>query len=387
MGTLYEYLDWRGDIPFSQVGIGEIDNLIFSQICYVDFKHMVPASPTARPVPLLTAARRYMRAHKETGDATSLGVIMPPDIIKIMIKAARSPRFEATQLVAYVNKISDNEQKQFSAVTFLVDDDTCFIAFRGTDDTIVGWKESFNMSIMSPIPAQEEAVAYVESIASAFPERTIYLGGHSKGGNLAVWSAVKCSPETNARIINVYSNDGPGFNTEFISSEQYLNTRDRIHTLVPQSSVVGMMLEHEENYEVVQSHMSGLFQHNCFSWEVMGGRLVHLDTVTEESKRIDTTLKKWLSEMSVEERREILDSFYELLVATNARTLSELSADKLALLRAWNTMDAHKKKMIKRFVSLVTKGSKKKKTKLPAPTAEAPDAEQVSASEQSITQE
>ncbi len=363
MGTLYEYLDWRGDIPFSQVGIGEIDNLIFAQICYVDFKHMVPASPTAKPVPLLIAARRYMRAHKEAGDATNLGVIMPPDIIKIMIKAAKSPRFEATRLVAYVNKISDNEQKQFSAVTFLIDNDTCFVAFRGTDDTIIGWKESFNMSIMSPIPAQEEAVHYLEDIAAAFPERRIYIGGHSKGGNLAVWAAVKCSQDTNDRIEAVYSNDGPGFDAEFISSEQYAATRDRIHTLVPQSSIIGMLLEHEEHYEVVQSNFSGLFQHNCFSWEVMGGRLVHLDTVTEESRRIDSTLKEWLSEMSVEERKQILDSIYEILSSTHAKTLSDLSADKLGLLKAWNNMDAPTKKMIKRFISLLTKSGKKRKPK------------------------
>ncbi len=374
MGTLYDYLDWRGDISFEAVGIGEIDNLIFAQISYVDFRKMVPASPSARPVPLLTAARRYLNAHKEAGDAANLGVIMPPDIIKIMIKAAKSPRFSATQLVGYVNKVSDNEQKQFSAVTFLIGEDTCFISFRGTDDTIVGWKESFNMSVMSPIPAQEEAVLYVESIAAAFPERRIYLGGHSKGGNLAVWSAVKCSPDTNARIETVYSNDGPGFDTEFISSEEYARTRERIHTLVPQSSIIGMLLEHEENYEVVQSNYSGLFQHNCFSWEVMGGRLIHLDTVTEESRRIDSTLKEWLSEMSVEERKEILDSIYEILSSTHAKTLTDLSADKLSLIKVWNGMDSRSRKMVKRFISLLTKSGKKKKVKtveeMPAEIAE-----------------
>ncbi len=375
MGTLYDYLDWRGDIPFEQVGVGEIDNLIFSQICYVDFKRMVPASPSARPVGLLTAARRYMRAHKEAGDAAELGVIMPPDIIKIMIKAAKSPRFAATQLVSYVNKISDNEQKQFSAVTFLIGEDTCFVAFRGTDDTIVGWKESFNMSIISPIPAQEEAVAYIESIAEAHPTRRLYLGGHSKGGNLAVWAAVKCSQGVNERIEAVYSNDGPGFDTDFITSEAYARTRDRIHTLVPQSSVIGMLLEHEENYEVVQSTYSGLFQHNCFSWEVMGGRLVHLDTVTEESRRIDTTLKGWLAEMTVEERKEILDSLYEILASTNAKTLTDLNADKLSLIKVWNNMDPKSRKMVRRCISLIAKSGKKKKVKARA-EAEQPTQEQ-----------
>ncbi len=360
MGTLFDYLDWRGDISFSELSVGEVDNLIFSQISYIDFKRMVPASPTAKPVGLLTAARRYMNAHKEKGDATELGVMMPPEIISIMVKAARSVRFGETQLIGYVNRISDNEQKQFSALTFLIGEDTCFVAFRGTDDTIVGWKESFNMSFLSPIPAQTDATEYLEGIAEAFPDRKIYIGGHSKGGNLAVWAAVKCSKETNDRIVAVYSNDGPGFSGEFIASEEYAYTRERIHTLVPQSSIVGMLLEHEENYEVVESSYSGLLQHNSFSWGVMGGKFVHLDTVTEESKRIDATLKGWLSELSPDERRETLDSLYEILSSTNAKTLSDLSADKLSLIKVWNTMDAHSRKIVRRCISLIIKSSTKK---------------------------
>ncbi len=361
MGTLFEYLDWRGDIPFSEVGVGEVDNLIFSQICYIDFYRLVPASPTAKSVPLLSAARRYLNAHKEKKDATTLGVMLPPEIVTGMVKAARSVRFGGTSLIAYVNKVSDNEQKQFSALTFLIGEDAMFVAFRGTDDTIIGWKESFNMSIMSPIPAQSEATDYLESVAAAYPDRKIYMGGHSKGGNLAVWAAVKCTEQTNSRIVAVYNNDGPGFDTDFISSESYAATRERIHTLVPQSSIVGMLLEHEERYEVVQSTYAGLLQHNCFSWEVMGGRFIHLDTVTEESRRIDTTLKAWLSEMPVDERKKILDSLYEILASTNARTLSELNADKLALIKVWNTLDAPSRKMILRCIALIVKNTKTKK--------------------------
>ncbi len=362
MGTIFDYLDWRGDIPFSEVSVGEVDNLIFSQICYVDFKRMVPASLTARPVGLLTAAKRYMNAHKEKGDASVLGAIMPPEIVSMMTKAARSQRFSGTSVIGYVNKISDtDEQKQFSALTFLIGEDTCFVAFRGTDDTIVGWKESFNMSFMSPIPAQTEAVKYLEDVAAAFPERRLYVGGHSKGGNLAVWAAVKCPAEVNERVVTVYNNDGPGFNSEFIESEEYALTRDRIRTLVPQTSIVGMLLEHEERYEVVQSTYTGLLQHNCFSWEIMGGRFIHLDTVTEESKKIDATLKGWLAELDIDKRKQILDSLYEILSATNAKTLTDLNADKLSLVKAWNNLDAESRKIIRRFITLMIKNTKTKK--------------------------
>ena len=357
MGTLFDYIDWRGDIPFSNIEVGEIDNMIFSQVCYIDFKRIVPASPTAKPVNFVSAAKRYMLAHK--GEPINLGAIMPPEVITVMTKAARSARFSAVSMVGYVNRVSDADQKQFSAVTFLIGEDACFVAYRGTDDTIVGWKESFNMSFMSPIPAQTEAVEYLHSVADAFPNRKIYMGGHSKGGNLAVYAAVKCREDVNARIVRVYNNDGPGFDREFIESEQYLATRDRICALVPQSSIVGMLLEHEEHYEVVQSTMNGLLQHNAFSWTILGNRFVRSDAVTAESKRIDKTLKRWMSEMPAEQRKKTLDSLYEILESTNIKTLTDLNTDKLKLVKAWNSLDADSRKFIRRCITLIVKNTKK----------------------------
>ena len=357
MGTLFDYLDWRGDIPFSTIGVGEIDNMIFSQICYVDFKRIVPASPEARPVNFLSAAKRYVQAHK--GEPINLGAIMPPEVVGITTKAARSVRFSSTSMIGYVNRISNNDEKQFSAVTFLIGDDSMFVAFRGTDDTIVGWKESFNMSFMSPIPAQTEAVEYLQNMADAFPDRKIYVGGHSKGGNLAVYSAVKCRADVNGRIIAIYNNDGPGFDRQFIESDEYVATRERIHTIVPQSSIVGMLLEHEDNYDVVKSTMSGLLQHNAFSWEIIGNRFVRNDTVTAESKRIDKTLKRWMNEMPVEQRKKTVDSLYEILASTNVKTLTDLNADKLKLIKAWNSLDADSRKFIRRCITLIVKNTKK----------------------------
>ena len=356
MGTLFDYLDWRGDIPFSTIGVGEVDNMIFSQICYIDFKRIVPASFSSRPVIFLAAAKRYVQAHR--GEPINLGAIMPPEVVGTLTRAARSARFSNTAVIGYVNKVSGIDQMQFSAMTFLIDDDAMFIAFRGTDDTIVGWKESLNMSFLSPIPAQTEAVKYVERAARAFPNRKIYVGGHSKGGNLAVFGAVKSSEEVNRRIVAVYNNDGPGFDRKFIESEGYAATRDRLHTLVPQTSIVGMLLEHEDRYDVVESSMTGLLQHNAFSWAVQGSRFVRYGSITAESKKIDRTLKQWLNEMSVEDRKKTVDSLYEILASTNAKTLTDLNADKLKLLRAWNSLDADSKKIVRRCVSLIIKNTK-----------------------------
>lgn len=371
MRTLFDYLDWRGDITFDEYPPCEVDSLIFSQICYLNFYKIVPTSVSAKGCSLLAAVKRYVNAHK--GERDQLGLIMPPQTITLAVKAARSKRFSTLRAVGHVNHVDEDGEKQFSATTFLMGEDACFVAFRGTDDTIVGWKESLNMSFMLPIPAQTEALEYLRSVGEAYPDRKIYAAGHSKGGNLAVYSAVCCPREIQDRIAAVYNLDGPGFDKEFIASEEYLEIRERIKTLVPQSSIVGMMLEHEENYEVVKSHQSGLLQHNGFNWEVMGGRFLRTDGITDQSRYIDVTLKQWLSEMTTEERKRVIDALYDILSSTNAKTLTDLSADKLKLIKAWGTLDAESKRVIKRIVGLVLKRKVKAEKTIIDDGADSPD--------------
>ncbi len=358
MGTLFDYLDWRGDLSFSQCAAGEVDNLIFSNICYLDFEGIAPIA-FSKGIMYLTAMKRYKQIHK--GENNPLGLIFPPDMIKLATKAARSERFGRTRVVGHVNIINDSTQMQFSATTFLLDDGSCFVAFRGSDDTLIAWKENFNMSFMSPVPAQAKAVEYLEEVAKAYPDRRIYVCGHSKGGNLAVFAASKCSSETKERIVTVYSNDGPGFTRRFIQSADYRGMREKIRTLVPQSSVIGMLLEHEEGYEVINSTQTGLYQHNGLSWEVKGKAFIHLDSITDESKKIDRTLKLWLSEMSNEKRQRVIDTIYELLSSSTVKTLTDLNADKLIVIKAWNTLSPEDKKLIKRLISLLIKSTPKKK--------------------------
>ena len=357
MGTLFDYLDWRGDITLDECGFCEVDSLILASVSYLDFYKIVPASVSAKGVELLPAVKKYVNTHK--GEGNVMGLIIPPQMITGAVKAARSKRFGSLRIVGYVNHVDTDLEKQFSALTFLSGEDKCIVAFRGTDDTIIGWKENFNMSFMLPIPAQAEACEYLEKVWLAYPDRKIYVCGHSKGGNLAVYAAVKCDAAVKKHIVAAYNLDGPGFDREFITSPEYLAMRERIRTLVPQSSIVGMLLEHEENYEVVQSSSTGLLQHNGFSWEVMGGRFVHSDTTTAQSKYIDVTLKKWLSEIDVEERKRIIDALYEILSSTNAKTLTDLSADKLGVIKAWGTLDDESKKVIKRIVGLILKRKSK----------------------------
>lgn len=349
MANMMDYIDWRGDLSFSEAPINEVDTLILSQICYVDFENIVSSSFN-KPIMLSSAVKTYLRRHK--GEPAYLGAIVPSEIIALMSKAAYSKRFSSVRICGYVNIICDDREMQFSAMTFLINESLAFVAYRGTDDTIIGWKEDFNMSFMHPVPAQTEAVSYLEAAAATRREK-FYLGGHSKGGNLAVYALTKCSPEAKARVLEAYNHDGPGFSREFIDSPQYDSVRSRIRSIVPQSSVVGMLLEHEEKYDVIKSTQNGIMQHDSFSWEVMGGSFIHLDTVTKESKFIDRTVKQWLSELSPEERESFVDKLYEALCSTNAKTLTELNADKKSLVKAISGLDEETRSVAMKYIKLI----------------------------------
>ena len=359
--SIYEYLNWRGDLTFDNVPLCEVDNLIFSAISYVDFSGVVSEElAPVRPPVLLSITKNYLRTQPKF--VQRMGLIIPRQIVTLMVRAAKTPRFGLCRPSGYVNRICDEEQKQFSAISFRLPTGDIFVSFRGTDDTLVGWKENFNMSFMHPVPAQTEALQYLESVA-AKTSGNIYVGGHSKGGNLAVFAAVKASRATRDRIIAVYNNDGPGFDRKFIEGDDYRQMSSRIHTLVPQTSVIGMLLEHEENYTVVKSNSTGLLQHNGLSWEVMGGSFVHLDEVDEESKSIDRSLKAWLETLSAEQRAQLVDNLYEALTSTNAKTLTELSADKTKLVKAWNSMDSVSRSNLLKCINLVFRRKNQKQKK------------------------
>ena len=358
--SLFDYLNWRGDLLFESVPFGEVDSLILSILAYVDYTGFVAPETDhqKKPPVLLTVTKDFLRA--QNGAIPNMGLIIPKETVTLLARSAKTARFGLIRPFAYVNKICDESQKQFSAISFLLGNGDVFVSYRGTDDTLVGWKENFNMSFMHPVPAQREAVEYLEAIA-AVTKGNIYVGGHSKGGNLAVYAAVKAKESTRERIVSVYNNDGPGFDREFISADEYKAVRDRIHTFVPQSSVVGMLLEHEESYTVIKSRSAGLLQHNGFSWEVMGGGFIKLDAISEESKLIDRSMKSWLSEMSYEERASVVDSMYEAISATNAKTLTDLSQDKIKIVRAWNSMDNEARNHVRRCINIVF--GKKKQSK------------------------
>ena len=185
------------------------------------------------------------------------------------------------------------------------------------------------MSFTTPVPAQLESVRYLENAAEYLPGELI-TGGHSKGGNLAVYAAAYASAGVRSRIREIYSNDGPGFQSSVLLTDGYVAIADRIRSFVPQSSVVGMMLEHEEDYTIVKSRNMSFWQHDLYSWEVLGKSMVSLDRVTNSSVFIDRTLKDWLEKLTKEQREKFVDGVFSLLESTNAESFEEFKASRLA---------------------------------------------------------
>jgi hypothetical protein len=316
MADLFDYLHWRGDLTFSQDPVGPVDALIFSALSYLTFQGSVTERPDI-PISLREASEEFFSQPDAEQRCRVKGDL------NLLMAAAETTRFGNSLLLQYRDILIPEEDTQFAAITFLLDNNTAFVAFRGTDYSLTGWKEDFNMTFRESIPAQLLAAQYTREISERYP-MPLYLGGHSKGGNLAVFSAVKSAPLIRNRIQAVYNHDGPGFTDFVMEDPAYQELVPRITTIIPQSSVIGMLLEHREPYTVIKSKQVGLLQHDFYFWLLDGPGFIPMEKVTENSKFLDLTIKEWLNGMSSAERNEIVDSVFDLLTIGNASSVFDL---------------------------------------------------------------
>jgi hypothetical protein len=271
MANIFDYFLWRGDLSFDQSPFNPVDNIILSQLAYLPLDGIVPGPDAYVGVTIGQTAALF--AEKLAANTLQYPLIFKDDPV-FMDVISRADRFKNCELHSYVSYMDIVEEKQFSALCVNLGACT-FIAFRGTDASLVGWKEDFNMSFSTVIPAQREAVSYLEREAKKLGG-SLLTGGHSKGGNLAIYAASSCAREIQDRITAVYSNDAPGFHRSFIESDGFLKMRQRIHSFVPQSSVIGMLFEHGNDYAVVKSAQTGIFQHDLYSWDITHNDMVRI---------------------------------------------------------------------------------------------------------------
>ncbi len=320
MYDMFDYLEWRGDLPFAKVGLNPVDMLIFSTLSYIHFDGIVPSVPERR-ISLREAAERFLAQSD-----LEMKVRVKKDL-ELLEAAADTERFGQVEMSFFRNIFVPEEETQFAAVTYYLGDGTAVLTFRGTDRTLVGWKEDFNMTFQDSIPAQREALRYLEEFA-IHTLHSIRMTGHSKGGNLAVYAAAKTDKAVQQRIIEIHNQDGPGFSEKMMTDSGYLAIVPKISTYVPESSIVGLLLEHEEPHTVIKSKQIGPMQYDPYSWEVMRNDFIHMEEISEGSRFLDRTTKAWLESMTTKERNTFVDVIYDILTSGGAMITGDLMHPK-----------------------------------------------------------
>ncbi|MBE5812316.1 MAG: DUF2974 domain-containing protein [Clostridiales bacterium] len=326
MSNILTYIKNYGELSFDKLTFNELDNLIFSQLAYINFTNIVPNEISKEKfITIKDASDRYYELH-QTLDG-SIGLLIPDEVLPMLKLLANSKRFSNLKLHGYIQEIDKKETKQFSSLAIEIKENLYYIAFSGTDDTITGWKEDFNMQFMSFVPAQKAAEKYLDKYMKILKGNFI-LGGHSKGGNLAIYAATKCFSLRKKNIINIYNNDGPGFNKKMLESYSYKKIEDKIIHFVPESSVVGLLFNHTGKLNIVKSSQVGIFQHDAFSWKTSKTEFIECKNLSNESIIINESLKSWVTQMTPEEQKEFINSLFDILESTEATTLTELIFEK-----------------------------------------------------------
>ncbi len=350
MNNIMKYLDWRGDLSFAQDPLNEVDNLILSTLSYIEYDGIVPFKIQEGSVVLSEIAQIAYDAIDFEDPHTKNPFF--ERIPELLLKAAGTNRFGSLRLSCYINRLNYDNSEQFSAVVFTIHEQLHYIAFRGTDDNLIGWKEDFQMSFMDEVQAQRDAVEYSRYLLKDL-EGEIYLGGHSKGGNLAVYVAASLE-ELQHRLLAVYNNDGPGFQENFLKSQGYHNILPKIHTYIPKSSVIGMLMEHLEDYVVVNSNQKGIMQHNAFSWEVLGRHFVYKSVLERSSIFLNQALRQWLNQVTIEERAVFVEGLFEIIHASGLSTISGITSEKRiavnGMIKAYNNMSPETKKFMNKLI-------------------------------------
>lgn len=341
--NITDYLKWRGDLTFKESPLNEVDNLILSELAYFE----ISKKDAEKKITIKEAINKLLKKYDEKQMAKKFALSKNPySFLKVL---ANSKRFGNLYITNYVNKVSKKEEKQFSAMVIHINFHTIYISFKGTDETLVGWKEDLNMGFMNEIPSQLEAVHYVNKVVS-FKNRHIYLGGHSKGGNLAMYAGVKCKKRIQKRINKIFNNDGPGFTEDFVNKRDYLNTLPKIKTYLPETSIIGMLLTLKSEYQVIKSDSIGIWQHDTLTWQVEGTKFVTLKEVDETSSKLRTTITSWLEKVDRKEREVFINTLYQVLEKSHIETVEELTKLKLRtipnLLRNFTKLEEETRKIM-----------------------------------------
>ena len=355
--NIFDYLKWRGDIGFNDSPLNEVDALIFSELSYIHFDDLVSYDITVKGVPLETLADKYFSLHY---DKNKLGAIIPTEQIQELLKmTSASTRFSSVSLRGFVNEVDTKAEKQFCAMCFDIDKNTTVVTYRGTDDTIIGWKEDFNMAFFTPVPAQKRGQEYLENVISQSPKKTYYVVGHSKGGNLAVYASLTVSDKHQEKIEKIYSFDGPGFRDTFVNRVKDSSTVGRVINILPEGAIIGAIFDLIGEKYYITSKAKGLYQHDGFNWGLLGRKFTRVDGPSKSSIDFHNNLEKWVSQLSEKEKIEFVDALYKFCTVNQSTTLTDIASDKLKFILGVFKIDEQTRKS---FITSLSKLIFKKDT-------------------------
>ena len=320
MGTILDYLREYGDYSLEEKPFSDVDSLVISQLAYLKFDGIVPGPEEKRP----PVSLQEIAAHADY-DHLYADERYRRDNTALFMGALNGRRFGNLHLWNYVNLIEPERESQFSAVVCGFSGGLTYVVFRGTDENMVGWKEDLNLAFSEPVPGQLRSVPYLEQAARTI-EGGFYVGGHSKGGNLAVYAAMYCEPAVRERIERIYDHDGPGFRPEVRQQGAWQEIEGRIHKTVPRSSMVGMLLYADIAYRVVESKTIGLAQHNPYTWLVKNGDFRMADEIRPGRRFVDQTLNEWILSLDQEQMHIFVDTLYGVVQASETDNLIDFTA-------------------------------------------------------------
>ena len=314
MADIIDYALLNAHKDFDTLPYSPIDSLLFSELAYFEFDNIVQNVKSRNKGLLLSeivenALYENMFPLERTAERNK----------KLLGAAAYSKRYSKIKVNYYEDIFDVTKDTQFCAITFILPNGDACIAFRGTDSTITGWKENFNMLFTSPVAAQGHSVSYVDAVAKKV-KGNIILTGHSKGGNLAIYSATKCSQAAKSKIVAIHSFDSPGFTKEFIESKEYIETEKIIKKFMPEESLIGVLLNNRDNYRIIKSEGSGIMQHDLFLWQVDISKndFVDGEKLYKSSKFFDATFNDWVNSSTPEQREQFVEALFQMINAVNS---------------------------------------------------------------------
>lgn len=318
MGTIIDYMKEYGKYTFQEKPFQEVDSLVLSQFSYLKFDGLVTESDEMVDIKYLFRHKDYENLYADER--------YREDNTKLFLAMLGSKRFGKLKMNHYVNHIDKETETQFSAITLKLEDGTFYVAYRGTDENMIGWKEDLNLAFSEPVPAQLMSVEYLNRTAKQITE-PFYVGGHSKGGNLAIYAAMNCEKQVQDRIKAIYSHDGPGFRPEVMESCGYEKIENRVRRTIPHSSLVGLILYSKGAYRVVESRSIGLAQHNPYTWLIQGDDFKIVNHVYSGRMFMDCALNEWILSLNQEQMRVFVDTLFEVVMASEADNLIDFTAN------------------------------------------------------------